>query len=271
MICPCPITIKNPKHDREIDDPYWITVPCGSCPDCLKKRSSQWLFRLQQEQKESISAHFITLTYEDLNLSYSEDGLPNLVKPDFQKFIKRLRKNEAKAHKNKIKYYAVGEYGGNTKRPHYHAIIFNVFNTDNIQLSWDLGHTQIDECNSKTIAYVTNYVMKQKKFHTSIDYRQREFSLMSKGLGLSYLTDKKKEYYKNHLNPYLVIEDGKKLPIPRYYKNKIFTEQELQIINQKSEQHINENRPFKNNNHRKEYIKVQKKIRDKNARKTRKL
>ena len=24
-----------------------------------------------------------------------------------------------------LKYYAVGEYGGQTKRPHYHIVIFN--------------------------------------------------------------------------------------------------------------------------------------------------
>ena len=53
-----------------------------------------------------------------------------LKKSDFQKFIKRLRKDYD------IKYFACGEYGDKTLRPHFHAILFGVnFSDDKIIFS----------------------------------------------------------------------------------------------------------------------------------------
>lgn len=94
---------------------------------------------------------------------------------------------------------------------------------------------------------------------------------MSQGLGLGYLTPKKKKFFKELKNPYLTLEEGKKIPIPRYFKQKIFTEQETKIVNQKAKQFITQTDQFKSEKHRLDYVANQIKTRDKIARQTRKL
>ncbi len=118
MPCLTPITLvrKKPKFDGSITD----IVPCGRCPQCLIRRQNDWCFRLQEEQKISISSSFITLTYEEDNLPFSENGLMSLKVRDHQLFIKKLRYKV----KTKIKYFACGEYGAINGRPHFHLIIF---------------------------------------------------------------------------------------------------------------------------------------------------
>ena len=200
-----------------------------------------WVFRLKQEQKVSSSSYFLTLTYNEQNLPHTPCGRPTLYRRDHQLFMKRLRKREKGA---KIKYYAVGEYGSSTERPHYHSIIFNVQNVENIYKSWEMGHVRIDECNGATMAYVAKYVNKQTKFKDRNDPRTPEFSNMSRGLGLSYLTPQMKKYMKSHLNPWLTLEDGLKMPIPRYYKDKTFTDTEKNIIAEKGKTFTEQSDPF---------------------------
>ncbi|MDX8558692.1 hypothetical protein OZ663_18615, partial [Elizabethkingia sp. HX CGY] len=56
---------------------------------------------------------------------------------DFQLFMKRARKLQEK----KISYFLVGEYGSQTFRPHYHAIVFDVENISAFLNEWRMGHT----------------------------------------------------------------------------------------------------------------------------------
>jgi len=64
-----------------------------------------------------------------------------LKKTDIQKFFKRLRKCHGKKHKS-IKYYAVGEYGGQTLRPHYHIVIFNA-DINYFERAWALDNKKL--------------------------------------------------------------------------------------------------------------------------------
>lgn len=267
MRCLTPVTIKTPdkvnlkKKVSEVSPT--MHVPCGSCPACLNKRSQMWIFRLQEEKKVSNSAYFITLTYDDDNVPRLKSGEQTLVKKDLQLFMKRLRKREKG---QKLKYYSVGEYGSKTQRPHYHTILFNVSNLDNINKSWNHGHIRIDECNVKTIAYVTKYVLKQTKFKNPQDPRIREFSMMSKGLGKSYLSKAKIKYMKNHPEPYLTLEGGQKMALPRYFKDKVYNEKEKDIINEKSKIYVEKNlKEFESFHHENEWKKDKFRLRDKIA------
>jgi hypothetical protein len=58
------------------------------------------------------------------------------------------------------------------------------------------------------------------------DDRQPEFQLMSKGLGKNYLTDNMIKWHKNDIENrmYLPMKEGKKIAMPRYYKDKIYNE-----------------------------------------------
>lgn len=217
-------------------------VPCGKCPVCKRNRINQWVFRLQQESKVSYSAHFVTLTYNTDHIPISKRGFKTLCKKDFQKYMKRLRKLnkkrwirngfvDPKEHK-KLRYYAVGEYGSSTWRPHYHAIVFNADISD-LEMAWrisgrEIGSIHVGQVTPASIAYTAKYIDKEKKVpvHRNDD-RQKEFSLMSKGLGKNYLTKQMVKYHKDDISRnYVVKEDGLKVPMPRYYKEKIFDEDE---------------------------------------------
>lgn len=267
------ITRKREFDHSKSDRDYKIAeVPCGRCPNCIKKRVSAWQFRLEQEQKHSITASFITLTYSDDHLPFTEENIPHatLEKSDLQKFLKRLRKECIKSSIQPVplKYYACGEYGTTTQRPHYHLILFNVPHpmlrySGIIERIWGKGHIQIDPCTPASIGYVTGYVMKKnmenqyihfKKIYNPItkrnethltrtwknenDKRNPEFATMSKHLGEHYLTTSTIKYHHAHNNNYIVSKGGIKVTLPNYYKEKIFNESQKQILKNKTEEYI---------------------------------
>ena len=89
MQCQSPFLVKNKNLDINNEN-LMTPVPCGKCIPCLKRRSSHWSFRINEEQKKAKTSCFLTLTYEKTPLS--ANGLPTLVKKDYQNFFKRLRK-----------------------------------------------------------------------------------------------------------------------------------------------------------------------------------
>jgi len=208
-----------------------VPVPCGKCPPCRLKRVNDWVFRLLQEERNHDHAHFITLTYDTRSIPISENGFMTLKKEDLQLFWKRLRK----LIPHPIKYYAVGEYGTNKKRPHYHAIVFGVPKTELFNQAWNqndlvpLGDIHVGQVSSDSIAYTCKYINKPvepKKFGR--DDRIKEFSVMSKGLGRNYITPASTAYHKADIyRLHLTKVGGHKIGIPRYYKNILFSEKEM--------------------------------------------
>lgn len=262
--CLTPVVVKNEKRKSSKD--FATTIfPCGKCPNCVKRRVQGWTFRLLEEQKVSSSAIFITLTYNDENLPFSENGLPTLDKTDVQKYHKRLRKHIATLEKPRLKYYTCGEYGTETFRPHYHSIMFNLpefyIEFDEVlEDIWSHGQIKVDKVTAASIAYVAGYCMKKVEGNPvgslDGDDRNPEFSLMSKKMGLDYLTEGKRKYYKEHLNPYLVVEGGQKMAMPRYFKDKLFSESERNTLNEKAIAHL-ETKGFKSAKEEYEYKKYQ--------------
>jgi hypothetical protein len=219
----------TPFYKKEQIKGEHIPFPCGKCPPCKKRRTSGWSFRLVKEGERSKSALFITLTYDTEFVPITPNGYMTLELKDLQKFFKRLRKltNE------KLKYYAVGEYGSTKKRPHYHIILFNA-NQEHVKRAWalnnhNIGNYHIGNVSAASIGYTLKYMSKKSQIpmHQNDD-RKKEFSVMSKGLGSNYLTDAMIKWHKNALEErmYVPIEDGKKIAMPRYYKDKMYNEEE---------------------------------------------
>jgi hypothetical protein len=224
----------TPFYKKEQIKGEHIPFPCGKCPPCRKRRTSGWSFRLVKEGERSISALFVTLTYDTEYVPITNNGYMTLELKDLQKFFKRLRKltNE------KLKYYAVGEYGSTKKRPHYHIILFNA-NPEHIQRAWALnnkhiGTYHIGNVSAASIGYTLKYMSKKSviPIHQNDD-RKKEFSVMSKGLGSNYITENMIKWHKNVLEErmYVPIENGKKIAMPRYYKDKMYNEEEKGKIN----------------------------------------
>lgn len=219
MQCQTPIVVKvgEPK--------FYEYVPCGKCGICLQNRRNSWAIRLRFEAKDHLFSHFITLTYSDDTIPINHDDLYTLDKRDCQKFLKRLRK---RLGDDKIRYFLCGEYGSNTHRPHYHAIIFGLDPTKYdiptlIHESWQLGHVHVGTVTEKSIMYVTKYCVKSTD--DVADSREPVFCLMSRrpGLGSNYLLTHKEWHTSDDNRHYLVLPGGYKHSLPRYYSDKIFT------------------------------------------------
>ena len=204
----------------------YMPFPCGKCPACVRRRVSGWAFRLNKQSEQSNSAHFVTLTYNDEHIKKTKNGFETLVKKDVQDFFKRLRK----LTKQKISYYAVGEYGDTGERPHYHIILFNA-NPKIVENAWKLnditlGNVHFGDVGDASVGYTLKYISKEKKIpQFNGDDRQKEFALMSKGLGAGYLTENMVKWHtKGNIENkvYLPLKDGKKAAMPRYYKDKLY-------------------------------------------------
>lgn len=250
-MCITPFKKTNTEHG------IFIEVPCGKCPECLKRRASGWSFRLRKEEEKHISARFITLTYDAEHVPISDNGFMTLDVKDVQDFFKRLRRLHEIRDKNhpKIRYYVAGEYGGENMRPHYHIIMFNAIDTL-VESAWHFparmgkkisqvrldksakvpsfaGYIDYGTVTGASIGYTLKYMCKPPKVPVhQRDDRVPEFSLMSKGLGNNYITPAMVKWHKKDLENrmYIVIEDGKKISMPRYFKDKIYSDRErLQI------------------------------------------
>lgn len=193
-----------------------IAVPCGKCLFCLQNKRDDWSMRLLQEWRHSDGAMFVTLTY-------SEKWCPKygLDKSHVQKFLKRLRKNVSQ----RIRYYAVGEYGGKTLRPHYHLLLFNITDPDPVRRAWTLngsviGIVDVRAVNEGAIRYCTKYVVQKGN---PLEGLTPPFALASRayGLGAHYLTDEMVAWHREDDRMY-AIQYGQKVRLPRFYKDKIW-------------------------------------------------
>ncbi len=161
-----------------------MEVACGQCLGCRLDRNLMWAMRIVHESflyTDLYGNSFITLTYRDRSEATRQqlknghyipaDG--SLNKQHFQKFIKRLRKH----FPQKIRYFHCGEYGDETKRPHYHACLFNcsfqdqaIYRSDEgittyssqlLQTLWPYGFSTIGELNFDTASYTAGYILKK--------------------------------------------------------------------------------------------------------------
>ncbi len=161
-----------------------MALPCGQCLGCRMDRSKQWALRCWHEASLFDSNTFITLTFNDENLN------PNgsLVRADFQKFMKRLRKDNkglqyvqpltGSSNPYPIRFFHCGEYGENLTRPHHHACLFNfdfqdkylwdnrkpetpLFRSASLEKLWPYGFSTIGEVTFKSAAYVARYITKK--------------------------------------------------------------------------------------------------------------
>lgn len=165
--------------------PMFLATPCRKCILCRNRNSNEWMFRaIAETQYSTCVPYFVTLTYD--NESLPEKGVN---KEDLQLFFKRLRQNLSRKfnYTEKVRYFAVSEYGKNTHRAHYHVILWNmpagyndisilhviqdawsikerVYNRDTKRYDWQLikriGFCYVKPCNVGGIQYVMKYMRK---------------------------------------------------------------------------------------------------------------
>lgn len=224
MQCPYPISLKNPKYHGFGN--YITQVPCGKCMTCLSNRRREWVFRLKEELKSSSGSYFITLTYDDDHIPLTEAGVPTVSKRDVQLFMKRLRKTFSQ---HKLRFFLVSEYGTDTLRPHYHLLLFNLPIYENIdkaiQNCWCnyFGNIyDIGEVTGASISYCAKYCL---GINSNPPGSDSVFMLCSRrpGIGCDYITDNKVNYYNNKKTA-MTHQDGSRVQLPRYYRNKVLSD-----------------------------------------------
>lgn len=209
-----------------------MVVPCGSCAFCAATRRSDWATRLHYEAKLHYGSKFVTLTYSNNNLTWDK-GLSQLNKKDLQLWFKRVRKAGYK-----FRYYAVGEYGSTTYRPHYHILVFGDVPESVLRKAWAkcnrktgkyyaIGHVHIGAVTQASVMYCLGYMVNGKHWRMR-HKRVAPFSTMSRrpGLGHNYLTKAMRAWHKDDRKNYCIL-DGAKRHLPRYYKTKIFSKVDL--------------------------------------------
>lgn len=180
---------------------------------------------------------FITLTYSDQFLP----ARGTLVKSDFQKFMKRLRKEY---DDRRISYFMCGEYG-ELGRPHYHAILFGV-DFEDVQVLrrrhkgklartssilarlWPFGHNSVGQVSVSSCRYVASYCLKKvtgvqaDEHYKRVDpetgevyWLEPEYAAMSlrPAIGQRWF----EEYGADVVAYDAVHVEGKQMPSPRYY------------------------------------------------------
>jgi hypothetical protein len=219
-------------------------APCGQCPGCLTNRKQLWTHRILLESKSHEENSFVTLTYMDDHLPLNSEGTPTLNKRHLTNFIKKLRRRLPQ----KIRYYAVGEYGTNGSRginPHFHLCIFGMGQggAQAVQDSWtvsekrrkkgtSLGHTLTGTLTPQSAAYVAGYVQKKTKYNKDMydDLNiTPEYSTMSSrpGIGASFIPSiaravREYDIYTPAGDVPISLQHGtRKLPLGNYMREKL--------------------------------------------------
>lgn len=188
---------------------------------------------------------FLTLTFRD-----PEIGPPvvSVYKKHVQDFLKRLRKE---LEPIRIRYYAVGEYGDESHRPHYHLAIFGMPtcsygrtrdrtvmlgrsccpSCDLVSRAWGFGHVFLGTLEDDSAQYIAGYVTKKmtKKDDPRLNGRRPEFALMSTqpGLGFSAMHEVASTFMQFNLDvtegdvPSTLRHGKRLLPLGRYLRQKL--------------------------------------------------
>lgn len=213
MRCVNPPILPNPSAKNY--DQTFIRGKCGKCYACLSNRRRDWLFRLQNENLSSLLTIFCTLTYD-------EDNIPPcglLRKKDLQDYFKRLR------HHEDFTYYAIGEYGTTTHRPHYHFVIFfKSIDTNSSPLdyynllceNWHYGFSAPARVTYRRLNYVLHYHTRPK-----IVNGKQTFQCFSKGMGIDFLNEEMISYLETTGQTTVRDYNGNVYVVPRYYRKKL--------------------------------------------------
>lgn len=200
-------------------------LPCGKCLECRLDYARQWAIRCVHEAQMHEKNCFITLTYDDAHLAS-----PKLIYSDFQNFMKRLRRTQ----NDPIGVFVTGEYGDKTKRPHWHAILFNydfsdrkalrtnergdrIYTSCTLDKIWQKGMAEIGSVTFESAGYCARYAAKKLCHGRDSDHDYQPISKKSSkhAIGKKWLEKFWPDVFKTGL---LVLADGSTSSIPRYYE-----------------------------------------------------
>lgn len=202
----------------------------------------------QMHSAEGRGSCFVTLTFDDAHLPSDRSLSVSFI----QRFHYRLRRAIGP-----FRFLLSGEYGDRDQRPHYHAIYFGhdfredrypwkqssggvLYRSPTLERVWTYGHCLFADFTRETGGYTARYSTKKiggeegearyRRFDplTGEVWNVRpEFLLASRspGLGASWFDTFKADVFPSD---YLIV-DGKRVPVPRYYLNRLDEEERAAV------------------------------------------
>jgi len=243
---PSPPVIGKDQYGNEIYDEriLHIEIPCGQCIECRESKARDWQVRLTEEIKQHEYNYFITLTFApaELETICNKNKLKEcnaVAGYAVRHMLERWRKDNKKS----LKHWLITELGHEgTERIHLHGLIFSdkplefgKMDNNNFRTwkYWKYGNIYVGEyVNNRTINYISKYI-------TKIDTDHKGFVgqiLASPGIGKSFITKYQErngqeyKYEKKKIADYYRLENGCKVKLPKYYKNKLYNEEQREEI-----------------------------------------
>lgn len=210
-------------------------LPCGKCVGCRSARAQAWAIRCVHESKCHDVSSFVTLTYDDSNCPMSLDY------KHFQRFMYRVRKKFGP-----VRFFACGEYGDLTNRPHFHALLFgltfrdgvacgeDLYSSATLSKLWPYGFSSFGDVTYQSAGYVARYSAKKVNgpiadiWYSRVDVStgelvtvEPEFGHMSlkPGIGYPWFAKYWREVF--GVRDGIVMSGGTVIPPPRFYFEKL--------------------------------------------------
>jgi len=245
MLCKYPSKFKN-VSDR-------AAFPCGQCMPCRLNKRRIWSHRIMLEALLHEQNSFLTLTYHDENLPADGSVDPE----EHRLFIMRFRNTYRRKFGKELRFYAVGEYGEKTMRPHYHYALFGyphcmyrgaTYTNQKFQPCqcpsckfvsdiWGKGHILLGELTQDSAQYIAGYVTKKLTSDKTsfqqmvLEGRHPEFARQSRNPGIArdivplIATQLTKHNISHHTELPKVLKHGNKaMPLGRYLTDKLYDE-----------------------------------------------
>lgn len=221
-------------------------IACGQCIGCRRDDQISWSVRIFHEALLCSSSWFLTFTYDDEHLPSSG----SVSRVEVQRLFWRLRKAAKAAgllEGDGVRRFGNAEYGTQSQRAHYHAIVFGLILEDLkpwkrndrgeqmwtsafLNSVWGKGRVVVGAVTPDSAAYVAGYTVRDREAKRDpygfIDpdtgelvERVAPFRYMSRrpGIGAGYV-DRFAEQFE--AGDFAVL-NGRKVPNPDYYRRRL--------------------------------------------------
>lgn len=239
---------KNKGNPPEMKDhrTKYVPVGCGKCMECKRQKAREWTVRLIEEVNNTTNGKFVTMTFSDEAIIKLEKAVieenPTLKGYDLDNaiatqgvrwFLERWRKE----YKTSVRHWLVTELGQKrTERIHIHGILWTDVNKPTVEKIWQYGNVNKRDKNweknyvsERTVNYIVKYISKADEKHKYYNPKV----LTSKGIGMHYINrpDHKRNKFKGKdTRETYTTRQGIKLALPKYYRNKIYTEEQKEQL-----------------------------------------
>lgn len=238
------VSEKNKGNIPECEDERQLhmTTGCGWCKECRKELASSWNVRLKEELKSNTNVRFVTMSFSPKAIRELEQqihrkgwrgykGETTDVNDLATYAVRMWSERWRKKYKHAPRHWLITELGHkNSERIHLHGLVWNTgeesrygdFNNA-ITKTWNYGNVWNGNwVDTRTINYITKYVTKLDNHHKG--YKQKILTSQKMGADYIWRQSYTHKWAYDKTVTYYTDEKGYRHKLPRYWKNKLFTE-----------------------------------------------